>query len=151
MGGYELDIVKTYKKKIRSPRVHRSSIAMVFLRIIYDRSWIVVGHFLVLLNSLTGFFLRLVILLPTEARAIEIPSSKRPPTIEKMPRTDSTLNCMSVSVLDILSSSFCSRIYPCQSILQKVFLIFKAGWLVVIFVNNKGNQHPNCRIYYNWK
>ena len=117
MGGYELDIVKTYKKKIRSPRVHWSSITMVFLQIIYDRSWIIIGHFIVLVDSLTNFFLRLVILLPTEARAIEIPSSKRPPTIEKMPRTDSALNCMSVSILDILSSSFCSRIYPCQSIL----------------------------------
>jgi len=49
--------------------------------------------------------------LPTEARAIEIPSRKRPPTTEKMPRTDSTLNCMSVFniVYPVKSQKLCSQ------------------------------------------
>ena len=115
-GGYELDIVKTYKKEDQKSE---GSLILYYHGLLTD-------YLQQILNSRWSFscsiklyqlFLRLVILLPTEARASEIPSSKRPPTIEKMPRTDSTLNSMSVSILDILSSSFCSRIYPCQSIL----------------------------------
>ncbi len=116
MGGYELDIVKTYKKEDQKSEgsliLYYHGLLTDYLRQILNSRWSFSCSI-----KLYQLFLRLVILLPTEARAIEIPSSKRPPTIEKMPRTDSTLNSTSVSILNILSSSFCSRIYPCQSIL----------------------------------